>query len=87
MSWDGKWEKGMVLAMWQDGPGHLVMDTGMQLLTHCGRRVTYLGAGVDTSWWFPVGQPGCFECRPSPMIEWAQQESAGPVRPDEEPTP
>lgn len=58
MSWDDTWEKGAVLAMWQDGPGHLVMDTGMQLLTRCGRRVTYLGAQVDTSRWSPVDQPG-----------------------------
>lgn len=86
MSWDGVWEKGMILAMWRDGPGHLVMDTGMQLLTRCGRRVTYLGAKVDTSWWFRVDRPGCFECLPSPMTEWAQQQSAAPVRPDEEPT-
>ena len=81
------WEKGMVLAMWQDGPGHTVMDTGMQLLTSCGRRVTYLGAKADTSWWFRVDRVGCFECRPSPMIEWAQhQGGAGPVCPDEEQT-
>lgn len=86
MSWDGTWESGMILAMWQNGPGHLIMDTGMQLLTQCGRRVTYLGAQVDTARWFRVDQPGCFECRPAPMAEWAQPQSAGPVRPDEEPT-
>jgi hypothetical protein len=67
------WEPGMILAMWQDGPGHRVWDTGFQLLTGCGRRVTYMGAAPDPLWWYRVPKIGCFECQPSPMIEWTEQ--------------
>lgn len=69
-----KWERGMFVAYYPDEPGHHVMDTGFQLLTRCGKRVTHLGSVIDTGIWVPVARPGCFECYPSPYIEWATGE-------------
>lgn len=62
--------RGDYVAYYPGEPGHVVMDTGMQLLTLCGLRVTYLGAMPDPDIWVPVDRPGCFDCRPSPLIEW-----------------
>ena len=65
-----KWERGMFVAYYPDEPGHHVMDTGFQLLTGCGRRVTLWGSMPDPDIWVPVDHLGCFDCRPSPLIEW-----------------
>lgn len=62
----------MFVAYYPDEPGHSVIDTGMQLLTHCGKRVTYLGAMPDPKIWVPVARLGCFGCRESPRIEWTE---------------
>lgn len=64
------WTPGVRVAYYPGEPGHDVIDTGMQLITRCGRQVTYLGARVDSGTWVPVVRLGCFECRPSPLIEW-----------------
>lgn len=65
----------MLVSRHLDGPGHKVMDTGMQLLTHCGFRVTYIGCELDSRDWVSVARLGCFECQPSPMIEWAKPQA------------
>lgn len=65
------WQRGMCVAYYLDEPGHQVIDTGMQLLTRCGLRVTYLGAMPDPDIWVPVDHCGCFDCQPSPLIFWA----------------
>lgn len=67
------WTPGMRVAYYPGEPGHEVIDTGMQLITRCGKRVTYLGAAPDPAVWVPVSRTGCFDCRPSPMIEWIDQ--------------
>lgn len=64
-----------------NGPGHLVFDTGMQLLTACGRRVTWVGAELERGW-AEADHLECFECLPSPALEWATtygQEGGGEV--------
>ena len=66
------WQPGMFASLY-GGPGHKVVDTGMQLLTHCGSRVTYLGAELDGRRWKPADQLGCFGCMESPRIEWATE--------------
>jgi hypothetical protein len=64
------WTPGTFVAYYPDEPGHDVIDTGMQLITRCGRRVTYLGVMPDPDIWVPVDHLGCFDCRPSPLIGW-----------------
>ncbi|MEO3856189.1 hypothetical protein [Acrocarpospora sp. B8E8] len=64
------WKPGMFVSFY-GGEGHKVMDTGMQLLTTCGGRVTYLGAELDGRRWKPAERMECFACVESPRIEWA----------------
>lgn len=67
------WRPGVLLARpWWDAPGHLIMDTGMQLLTHCGLRVTFIGAAPSPEYWIKADRLGCFDCLPSPLIEWTE---------------
>lgn len=73
-----KWTKGIILAMYENGPGHMIFDTGWQLLTRCGQRVTWLGIEIpddhrNPAHWTPVDRVGCFECQPSPLIEWTRE--------------
>ena len=66
------WGRGMCVAHYPGEPGHQVIDTGMQLITRCGKRVTFLGSRVESGIWVPVDHVGCFDCVPSPLIFWVE---------------
>lgn len=62
--------------IWLDSKVHHIFDTGFQLLTGCGKRVTYLGSDLNhgefnvKNEWRDYKEVNCFNCIPSPLAFW-----------------
>lgn len=58
---------------WWSSKTHKVFDTGFQLLTSCGSRISLTRELDEKHIEKPVSEIDCFDCIPSPLIFWANE--------------